>query len=170
MCSHIRSPSWNMCALCARICALYMSLYTRVYANSNSYSQYVHSVPRMYTGWQRPLECLTLQVIFRKRATNYKALVRTMTYEDKPSYGSLPPCISHTWCLTYITWHLQILRLNTVFHMFCKTHMKWLDGLLKLLGIWHCITWLIAQITWYLPIDWRCFCYPIRNSPLALLC
>jgi len=38
-----------------------------------------------------------LQVIFRKRATNYRALLRKMTYEDKASYDSTPPCkIYHT--------------------------------------------------------------------------
>jgi hypothetical protein len=44
------------------------------------------------TGWQRPIGCLKLQIIFRKRATNYRALLRKMTYEDKTSYGSSPPC------------------------------------------------------------------------------
>jgi len=33
-----------------------------------------------------------LQVIFRKRATNYRALLRKMTCKDKASYGSSPPC------------------------------------------------------------------------------
>jgi len=32
-------------------------------------------------------------VYLRKRATNYRALLRKMTYEDKASYGILPPCI-----------------------------------------------------------------------------
>jgi len=44
------------------------------------------------TGWQRPIGCLKLQVIFRKRATNHRALLRKMTYEDKASYDSTPPC------------------------------------------------------------------------------
>jgi len=35
---------------------------------------------------------LKLQVIFRKRATNYTALLRKMTCEDKASYDSTPPC------------------------------------------------------------------------------
>jgi hypothetical protein len=51
------------------------------------------------TGWRRPIGCLKLQVIFRKRATNYRALLRKMTYtdkrrmtcKDKASYTSLPP-------------------------------------------------------------------------------
>ena len=35
------------------------------------------------TGWRRPIGCLKLQVIFRKSATNYRALLQKMTYEDK---------------------------------------------------------------------------------------
>ena len=33
-----------------------------------------------------------MQVSFRQRATNYRALLRKMTYKDKTSYGSSPPC------------------------------------------------------------------------------
>jgi len=44
------------------------------------------------TGWRRRIECLELQVIFRKRATNCRALLRKMTYKDKASHGSSPPC------------------------------------------------------------------------------
>ena len=44
-------------------------------------------------GWRKPIECFKLQDIFRKRATNYRALVRSMTYKHKASYGSSPPCI-----------------------------------------------------------------------------
>jgi len=36
--------------------------------------------------------CLKLQVSFRKRATNYRALLQKMTSKDKVSYGSWPPC------------------------------------------------------------------------------
>ena len=46
-----------------------------------------------HTGWQRPIGCLKLQVIFRKRTTNYRALLQKMTYEYKPSYASSPLCI-----------------------------------------------------------------------------
>ena len=44
------------------------------------------------TGWRRPIGCLKLQVIFRKRATNHRALFREMTYRDKTSCDSTPPC------------------------------------------------------------------------------
>jgi len=44
------------------------------------------------TGWRRCIGCLRLQVSFRKRTTNYRALLRKTTYKDKASYGSAPPC------------------------------------------------------------------------------
>ena len=43
------------------------------------------------TGWRRLSAFLKVHVIFRKRATNYRALLRKMTYEDKASYDSTPP-------------------------------------------------------------------------------
>jgi len=58
------------------------------------------------TGWRRLIGCLKLQVIFRKRATNYRALLRKLTYGDKASYDSTPPydikvnvyiSIQHIW-------------------------------------------------------------------------
>ena len=45
-----------------------------------------------HTGWRRCIGCLKLQVSFRKRATNYGALLQKMTHKDKASYGSVPPC------------------------------------------------------------------------------
>jgi len=48
--------------------------------------------PSWSTGQRRPIKCLKLQVIFRKRPTNYRALWRKMTYNDKASYGFSPPC------------------------------------------------------------------------------
>jgi len=46
------------------------------------------------TGWRRLIGCLKLQVLFRKRVTNYMALLRKMTSEDKAFYGSSPHCDS----------------------------------------------------------------------------
>jgi len=44
------------------------------------------------TGWRRLIRCLKSQVIFRKRANNYRAFLRKMTYENKAFYDSTPPC------------------------------------------------------------------------------
>jgi len=54
------------------------------------------------TGWRRPIGCLKLQVIFRKRATNYRALWQKMTYEDKASYDSTPPCTYNARLLSHM--------------------------------------------------------------------
>jgi len=45
------------------------------------------------TGWRRLIGSLKLQIIFHKRATKYRALLLKMTYKDKGSYESSPPCI-----------------------------------------------------------------------------
>ena len=47
-----------------------------------------------HTGWRRLIGCLELQVISRKRATKYAALLRKITYKHEASYGSSPPCMS----------------------------------------------------------------------------
>jgi len=48
------------------------------------------------TVWRRCAGCLKLQVFFRKRATDYKALLREMTYKNIARYGSLPPLVGLT--------------------------------------------------------------------------
>jgi len=40
---------------------------------------------------RKVVRCLKLQVSFRKRATNHRALLQKMTYKDKASYGSWAP-------------------------------------------------------------------------------
>jgi len=44
------------------------------------------------TGWRRLIGSPKLQVIFHKRATKYRSLLRKMTYKDMGSYESSPPC------------------------------------------------------------------------------
>ena len=46
-------------------------------------------------GWRRLIGSPNLQIIFHKRATKYRSLLRKMTYKDKGSYESLPPCIAY---------------------------------------------------------------------------
>ena len=45
------------------------------------------------TGWPSLIGCLKLQVIFSENATNHRALLWKMTYKDKASFDSTPPCI-----------------------------------------------------------------------------
>ena len=65
------------------------------------------------TGWRRLIGSPKLQIIFHKRATKYRLLLRKMTYKDKESYESSPPCITcvylshHTyqWVMSHIWMH-----------------------------------------------------------------
>jgi len=71
------------------------------------------------TGWRRPIGCLKLQVIFRKRATNYRALLRKATYKDKTSYDSRPPCkskqtrLNSLGVLSYICYSLIYVNIRS---------------------------------------------------------
>ena len=72
-----------------------MYVYTHTHVNTHiSIHIYIYTYICMYiyTGWRRPIGCLLLQVMFLKRAINSRALLRKMTYKDKASYGSSPPC------------------------------------------------------------------------------
>ena len=45
------------------------------------------------SAWRRLVGSPKLQIIFHKRATKYRSLFQKMTYKDKGSDESSPPCI-----------------------------------------------------------------------------
>jgi len=55
-----------------------------------------------------------LQVIFHKRTTKYRDLLQKVTYKDKASYGSSPPCTPHIvkyiYLHTYTHIHIHLYR------------------------------------------------------------
>ena len=55
----------------------------------NTHTPYLYTCD---TGWRRLIGSPKLQIIFHKRATKYRALLRKMTYKNKGSYESSPPC------------------------------------------------------------------------------
>ena len=55
------------------------------------YVYYTHNTEST-TGWRRLIGSPKLQFIFHKRATKYRSRLRKMTYKDKGSYESSPPC------------------------------------------------------------------------------
>ena len=77
-------------------------------------SYHEHTCIHQGTGWWRLIECLKLQVIFRNRATNYRGLLWKMTYKDKASYRSTPPCI--LTCLPLI----ECLKFQVIFRKRAK--------------------------------------------------
>ena len=65
------------------------------------------------TGWRRLIGSPKLQIIFHKRATKYRSLLRKMTCTDKGSYESSPPCISRIYsymCRIYEQRHVTHLN------------------------------------------------------------
>jgi len=55
--------------------------------------EFVTNLRLFIIGWRRLIGSPELQIIFHKRATKYRSLLRKMTYTDKGSYESSPPCI-----------------------------------------------------------------------------
>jgi len=85
-----------------RICCIEVSIIALIFLWSTRavWPNLVNQIPwcwgKWYEGWRRFIGCLEVQVIFRKRATNYRALLWKMTYEDKASYDSTPPCMAQS--------------------------------------------------------------------------
>jgi len=55
-----------------------------------------------HTRYCRCIGCHKLQVIFRKRVSYRRALLRKMTHQNKASYAASLPCITRTLQTTYI--------------------------------------------------------------------
>jgi len=82
----------------------------------------VYSCVHSCTGWRRPIGCHKLQVIFRKRAINYRALLQKMTCKNNASYGSSPPCI-HIHSCEYEYLYMYILVYT---NMYTRKYI-WMD-------------------------------------------
>jgi len=75
------------------------------------YNLFVRDMTHFDTGWQRLIGCLKLLVIFRKRTTNYRALLRKMTYKDKASYASSAPCTLTGLIIRFVS-HIRHIRIS----------------------------------------------------------
>jgi len=85
-----------------------MNLTVAQSSKSQVWSTLMHVYASIHdTGWQRPIGCLKLQVIFRKRATNYRAVLWNMTYKHKASCGSSPLCVC-TWMCCFVHTHARM--------------------------------------------------------------
>ena len=101
ICTYVNAYVYMYTYIC--VCVyVYTCTYMHVYIHARIYTytythMYLCSCAQVrhtgHTGWQRPIECLQLQVIIRKRATNCRALLWKMTYKDKASYDFTPPFI-----------------------------------------------------------------------------
>ena len=65
-----------------------------------------------FTECRRLIGCLKSHVIFRKRATNYRVLLRKMTYKHKASYDSTPAWMCPSWshcCEMYVPFIISLV-------------------------------------------------------------
>ena len=131
------------------------------------------------TGWRRLIGSLKLQIIFHKRATKHRSLLRKMPYTDKGSYESSPPCILENVKMPHIhLWHVYVcdmcmsVTLICLWHVYvCDMYMRphihvteiymsqtafssiariFFDYLLFLMNIW-CFLWFLNWVSWFLP-------------------
>ena len=73
---------------CTYVYNIYIWIYIPTYLYICIHIYCIWTAP---TGWRRLIGSPKLQIIFHKRATKYRSLLRKMTYKDKGSYESLPP-------------------------------------------------------------------------------
>ena len=69
---------------------------------------------------------MQLQVVFRERATYYRALLRKMTCTDKVCYGTWPPCskLPCETCETCETFHLELLNFENLHFERKRSHSQ----------------------------------------------
>jgi len=130
---------------------------------THSYVRHDSHTPDQWRRWYRVanlIGCLKLQVIFRKRATQYRALLRKMTHEDKAPYDPTPPCIQSLFEMVHsYVWHDAFICVTWLIRVYDMTHSyAWHDSLIcvtRLVDmcdmthsyVWHdsfvCVTWLM---------------------------
>jgi len=118
----------HVCCFFVHLISLPLSIYMYMctFINIHTYIQiYVYICIYTRTGWRRLIGSPKLQIIFPKRATEYRSLVRKMTYEDKGSYESSPPCIGY----------LFSNRIFSPLSLFLAYGVATISRLLKIIGL-----------------------------------
>ena len=117
------------------------------------------------TGWR---ECLKLQVIFRKRATNYRALLWKMTYNDNRMTIGIRRL---TWHMTHVTCLIHVWRYEWVVShdlFICdKTHLyeryAWVVSHdISICDMTHSYVWWALLPRWFLNL--MCDMIPVHAS------
>jgi len=114
----------------------------------------------LHRGWRRLIGSPKLQINFHKRATKYMSLLRKITYKDKGSNESSPPCLSctdgyradfcefHIWCshMMQIKCYCTFVYVYTYVYIYVWIciHVRHSTWMLKR----HCNT-CVATHVWY---------------------
>ena len=90
---------------------------------SHSFASFIKAIVSRRTGWRRLIGSPNLQIIFHKRVTKYRSLLRKMTFKDKGSYESSPPCTNRRAYL-YARIHTLAFRAYIHSHPGCTHCMQ----------------------------------------------
>jgi len=167
---YIHRVLMNTCSWCIRsrpeevMWLLFFYIYTHRYIEC--IIMHYFTTRSSSTGWQRLIGSPKLQIIFHKRATKHRSLLRKMTYKDKGSYESSPPCMS-----SHTTSWSSSLELDG----YCSTVqglLEWFEVDLGFTEIWFiqidlCVLLvfgsLLPRLTLFLSIFWTsCTASPAR--------
>jgi len=107
----------------------YVQTYICVHIGCKRVNVYIHNYTSSYmsfdTGWRRHLGYLKLPVIFCKRATKYRALLRKMTCKDKASYESPPPCT----CVHNRYIHNLYIMYISIMYIYVYIHNRYIQNI-----------------------------------------
>jgi len=103
----------------------------------------IHNTHIHSTGCRRLIGSPKFQIIFHKRATKYRSLLRKMTRKDKGSYESSPPCMNS---LRWIWW-IRV-RMHMIIHIII--HIMRTHSMVSMRMIW----WIhvCMHIVWHIII------------------
>jgi len=104
-CTRHDSLVWETCLrhTTCHVDMIYIYIYVYIYVMSQTCLRHMHTLHIHVTGWRRLIGSPKLQIIFHKRATKCRSLLRKMTYKDKGSYESSPPCTCNVCiCLSHV--------------------------------------------------------------------
>jgi len=86
-----------------------------------AFSQFESSVQlQVLQGGGDTWDALSCRSFFCKRATNYRALLRKITTEDRASYDSTPPCTGthhlnlFRWCVNLFSWCVNVFQTSFI--------------------------------------------------------
>jgi len=106
------------------------------------------------TGWQRLIGSPKLQIIFHKRATKYRSLLRKMTYKETGSHESSPPCrVRKSWILPVLSCKRALKSQGILASLFCGKRARDLRKR--------------ALHTSHTSHDFSWFCLPCQKSPIS---
>ena len=161
-----------MCVIWLNMHAMTRLILMCVTHSHMSASYHTYENESCHTGWRRLIGSPKLQIIFHKRATKYRALLRKITDKDKGSYESSPPCTDELICVIWqdsflYVWCDALIRVTRL-TLLCAhigepiaplLHYLYVTVMSHIIHIWHgwYVTCVMSHINLY--VTWLTWHY-----------